>query len=122
MKLRIRENSVRLRLTQSEVAELAESGLVENKTDFGSGQVFVYSVSASDSSNRLKATFEGGHIGIIVPTMTANRWAGTEEVGIEGMDGTLNIMIEKDFACLTVREGEDESDAFPNPKENEINC
>jgi hypothetical protein len=30
-------------------------------------------------------------------------------------DAELRIVVEKDFACLTAREGEDESDNFPNP-------
>ena len=29
--------------------------------------------------------------------------------------GHLTILIEKDFACLAPRDGEDESDMFPNP-------
>jgi hypothetical protein len=38
--------------------------------------------------------------------------AGTQPAA---QDAELRIVIEKDFACLTVREGEDESDNFPNP-------
>ena len=34
MKLRIRGNSIRLRLTQSEVEKIKEMGLVEEKTEF----------------------------------------------------------------------------------------
>ena len=30
-------------------------------------------------------------------------------------DGTLSLLIEKDFKCLTPREGEDEYDGFANP-------
>jgi hypothetical protein len=30
-------------------------------------------------------------------------------------DAELRIVVEKDFACLTAREGEDESDNFANP-------
>ena len=30
----------------------------------------------------------------------------------------LRVLVEKDFACLTVREGEDDEDAFPNPHES----
>jgi hypothetical protein len=31
-------------------------------------------------------------------------------------DGSLRITLEKDFACLAPREGEDESDNFPHPQ------
>jgi hypothetical protein len=30
---------------------------------------------------------------------------------------SLQILVEKDFACLTPRKGEDDGDAFPNPNE-----
>lgn len=114
MKLRIRENIVRLRLTQKEVAEFAKKGLVENRTDFGSSS-FIYSLKASDSAQKLEANFENGRMEVVVPEVIAENWATTQEVGISGETETLKILIEKDFVCLTVREGEDESDAFPNP-------
>jgi hypothetical protein len=34
----------------------------------------------------------------------------------------LTILVEKDFACLTPREGEDESDMFPNPDDDGAKC
>ena len=122
MKLRIRENTVRLRLTKSEVAELAEKGLVENESDFGHGQIFIYALTSSDSAENLEANFNDGRIEIVVPKNTAENWTKSEEVGISGKIGSLKVLIEKDFACLSVREGEDESDAFPHPKETEIDC
>ncbi|HMS43503.1 MAG TPA: hypothetical protein PKE69_24955 [Pyrinomonadaceae bacterium] len=121
MKLRIRENSVRLRLTQSEVAEFGENGLIENKTDFGE-TVFIYAFKSSDLIENLQANFESGRIEIVVPKAVAENWINTQEVGISGEFEKLKILIEKDFVCLSVREGEDESDAFPHPKEQEFNC
>ena len=48
-------------------------------------------------------------------------WALTEQVSMEGEQflddgGKLTILVEKDFTCLAPREGEDESDMFPNPQ------
>ena len=120
MKLRIRENSVRLRLTKSEIAEFAEKGLVENRTEFDN--IFIYALKKSDSAENLQANFENGRIEIIIPKDVADNWTNTEEVGISGTTETLKILIEKDFACLTVRENEDESDNFPHPKEGEMSC
>jgi hypothetical protein len=34
----------------------------------------------------------------------------------------LRILVEKDFACLAPREGEDESDMFPNPLSGKETC
>jgi hypothetical protein len=42
MKLRLQGNSVRLRLTRSEVERLRETGLVEESIEFGSGESLVY--------------------------------------------------------------------------------
>jgi hypothetical protein len=47
-------------------------------------------------------------------------WASTEKAGFEtqqeiGNGKSLRILVEKDFACLERRDGEDESDAFPHP-------
>ena len=36
------------------------------------------------------------------------------ELALEDGD-SLKILVEKDFACLVAREGEDESDMFPHP-------
>ncbi len=116
MKLRIRENSIRFRLTQSEVAEFGEKGLIENKTDFGD-TFFIYALKSSGSIENLQANFENGRIEIVVPKTVSENWVNSQEVGISGEFKKLKILIEKDFACLTVREGEDESDTFPNPTE-----
>ena len=116
MKLRIRENSIRLRLTKSEVAEFGEKGLIENSTEFGKS-AFIYALKSSDSAQNLQASFENGRIEIVVPKAITENWTNTEEVGISGEIESLKVLIEKDFACLTVRENEDESDAFPNPIE-----
>jgi hypothetical protein len=51
-----------------------------------------------------------------VPVDVARAWTDGEEVGIESAAGaTPRILVEKDFACLSPREGEDDGDAFPNP-------
>jgi hypothetical protein len=42
MKLRLQGNSVRLRLTRSEVERLREIGRVEESVDFGAGEVLAY--------------------------------------------------------------------------------
>ena len=31
----------------------------------------------------------------------------------------LKILVEKDFACLAPREGEDETDMYPHPQEGQ---
>ncbi len=117
MKLRIRGNSIRLRLTQSDVARLATEGRVEEATEFRSGTLKYAIVATSDG--HVKAEFEDNAITVSVPENSIAAWADSEQVGIDGMhsipDGELQIQIEKDFACLKPRAGEDDADTFTNP-------
>jgi hypothetical protein len=122
MKLRIRENSVRLRLTKGEVADFAEKGLVENQTVFGNSQIFKYRLRSSEIADKVEIRFENGCIETNVPKTIALKWATSDEVSIVADDHSIRILIEKDFACLTNRENEDESDAFPHPKSDNIRC
>src|SRR5687768_2794560 len=118
MKLRIRGDTIRLRLTQAEVAALAANGVVEETTSFGPGTSFGYAVVARGTS--LAASLSGSRIEVALPVEAARAWATNEEVGIEGEQAAegarrLRILVEKDFACLKPRVGEDDTDAFPNP-------
>lgn len=112
MKLRIRGNSLRLRLSQKEVTQLAEEGRVEDAIAFGPTKL-VYALALGD---QMGATFDGARIVVTLATKDGREWATSEgQVGIERDDGTLRILVEKDFACLKPREGEDDEDAYPNP-------
>jgi hypothetical protein len=117
MKLRIRGNSLRLRLTKTEVAKIAEQGLVEEKTDFGNGQVFVYAVATSIDFETVTAEFKNGQVKVFIPLTIAEIWSTSEEVGISVQQNSLKIQIEKDFNCLTPRNAEEDADTFPHPKE-----
>jgi hypothetical protein len=116
MKLRIRGDSIRLRLTRGEVGDLVAKGVVAERTSLPAGPGFRYQLRADASARAVTATFESGVLGIEVPKAAAETWAASEEVAIRGdvpaQGGTLTILVEKDFPCLTVREGEDDSDAF----------
>jgi hypothetical protein len=120
MKLRIKGNSVRLRLTQGEVARFAEVGLVEEVTEFGAGQKLIYALVRSDSEENVCAGFAVGKLRVIVPAPQADQWANSSQVGVEVEQETdngnkLKILIEKDFTCLAPRSGEDDADAYPHP-------
>ena len=121
MKLRIRGNSIRLRLTQSEVRRLADAGSVEEWTDFGDGRRFGYALRADDDARAPAASFDGAAVTVRLPRDTARRWADGDEVGIEasqptGGSPTLKILIEKDFVCIDGPADENQDDAFPNPR------
>lgn len=120
MKLRIRGNSVRLRLTRPEVAALAAEGEVSEHTAFGGGSRFSYALRSDPRATRVHAAFAEGSVSVTLPSRMAAEWAASEQVGIEAGQPadegeTLRILVEKDFACLAERPGEDDSDAYPHP-------
>ena len=127
MKLRIRDNSVRLRLTRGEVDSLRLHGIVAATTGFPGGREFQYRVESSPAIVNPAAFFSENTISIRLPEAAVLAWATTEQVSLPGEqvldDGAkLNILVEKDFACLAPREGEDESDMFPHPDAGTASC
>ncbi len=124
MKLRIRDNSVRLRLMRGEVETLQKDGLVSASTNFPASRAFRYVVESSPASVTPAAFLSDNVLTVRLPESTVLAWATTEQVSIAGEqslgDGDkLSILVEKDFTCLAPREGEDESDMFPNPNAKE---
>ena len=121
MKLRLRENSIRLRLLQTEIAQLRERGSVSEKISFAPGQTFQYSIGISKNGNEIKARFENGGVKIEIPKTLATEWIETERIGLESeqiVDDNLRlkIVLEKDFSCPERPLDPDNANAFPNPK------
>lgn len=120
MKLRIKGNAVRLRLTQGEVRALGEVGLVQERTEFPGGTALLYRVRSDDKISELSVTYNSNLIEVRVPASVAAEWCGGEQVTLSATPalatGTVEVVLEKDFACLAPRPGEDESDHFPHPR------
>lgn len=119
MKLRIRGNSVRLRLSQTEVEQLAAEGIAEDRVRFSAEASLVYRVQVAPAGP-VRAELGADGVTVTLPRATLERWLDPDEVSIRAeqpIDGgdALKILVEKDFACLVPREGEDQSDLFPNP-------
>ncbi|MFT5513491.1 MAG: hypothetical protein ACI8SE_001899 [Bacteroidia bacterium] len=115
MKIRIKGDTIRLRLSQNEVDEIGNGNMVQEATHFGTS-VFQYSLSTHSSDIKVISRFDNGEIYVSINSDEAKNWAQSDQVGIVSLtDSTPHILIEKDFQCLTVREGEDESDLFNNP-------
>ena len=127
VKIRIRDNSVRLRLTRGEVEEINANGVVTSTTGFPGSREFRYSLESSPASVNPAAFYSDNEIRVRLPETVVHAWATTEQVSIEGEQvlddgGKLTILVEKDFACLAPREGEDESDMYPHPNADEGGC
>ena len=114
MKLRIKGDSIRLRLTRSEVAALADGGRISDQTRFPAGAALGYCVVAEAAVPFVAAGFDGGVVTIRIPLESARAWAGSEEVTIRAElpvdGGTLVLLVEKDFPCTTPRAGVDDRD------------
>lgn len=120
MKLRIRGNSIRLRVSQSEVERIQAEGRCEDEVRFAGGGALRYRVEVVPEGP-LAARLAGTEIALRVPRGAVERWSDPAEVSISGEQalddgGRLALLLEKDFACLAPRAGEDESDLFPNPE------
>jgi hypothetical protein len=119
VKLRIKGDSLRLRLTQGEMRALAEQGAVEDRVAFPGGAALRYRLRTDNNTDTISASYGSNLIEIIVPGPLAERWCGTDLVTLSASQATasgeLRVVLEKDWACLAPREGEDESDNFPHP-------
>jgi hypothetical protein len=120
MKLRIRGNSVRIRVSKPELDAIADTGSAEDKIQFAPANELRYRVDVKEGGD-LEAEFAASLIRVIVPKREVERWLAPEEVSIEGRqaigDGThLRILVEKDYTCLAPRGDEDDSELFANPE------
>jgi hypothetical protein len=118
MKLRLRHNSLRLRVGRSEVASFLESGIVEDSVDFPSIPL-VYILHSSDECKEIQASFMNGWVTVSVPKDQGRAWAEGDTVGMQTKYRGISILIEKDFACThPSSEGEEDenSDVYPHPQ------
>ena len=121
MKLRIKGNSIRFRLTQSEVEIVEQTGVVKAQTKFSNSISLEYEIKAATGLEYVEATYSENKITIKVNESLIRDWAHSDQVTISSSldlssNENLTILIEKDFKCLSPRD-EDESDMFPHPKQ-----
>jgi hypothetical protein len=121
MKLRIHGDSLRLRLSQSDVAQFSKTGFVEDSIQFAPGVSFAYALESLSSLAAPQALYANGWLRIQVPGADATDWIRSDRIGISGDQKLesgkhLSILVEKDFQCLHGDEARD-PDAYPNPLE-----
>lgn len=119
MKLRIQGNSLRLRLSQSEVAQFSKTGFVEDSIQFAPGASLSYTIETASSLPAPLASFQDHWLRVQVPSQTAQDWYTTDRVAISADqrvddEKTLSVLIEKDFQCVHGGDQRD-PDAYPNP-------
>jgi hypothetical protein len=121
MKLRIQGNSIRLRVSRSDLAKFVESGILEETIFFGrnAGSELTYALVRDPVGRGIDVVATAHRFAVQVPAERAVNWAETDEVGVSGevdlgARGILSVLIEKDFACLD-QSAEENEDTFPNP-------
>ncbi len=118
MKIRIKGNSLRIRLSKSEVELFAKEGMVEERTEFVNSTL-IYSVKRTGSET-MSADFVNGNISLFVPGHLLEQWAFSNLVGLDynmllPKGNYLYLLLEKDFKCIDAEVSEDQSDYFENP-------
>ena len=121
MKLRIKGNSLRLRITRPELNRLIDEGRIEENISFAADDRsrLTYSLEHTAAASAPTVRYLPPSLEVRIPTAQAQKWALGEDVGISaaidlGPRGSLDLLIEKDFACMHGND-EENRDAFPNP-------
>ena len=112
MKLRIKSDSLRYRLTRTDVDILAKEGYLEDQISF-TGHPLIYSLQLTEGQE-LTSSFINNKITLCMSHKMVDELLHTDKVGFENMDEKLHLLIEKDFVCLD-EVAEDQSDNYPNP-------
>jgi len=131
MKLRIRGNSLRLRLLRGEVEQFGKTGRVSETIRFGASPAaqLSYVLEFDRQAQNITTHFADNQITVKIPDAVARNWVESEEVtlkseqaiedgkqnGVTESENVLRILIEKDFICLDRKNDPDNDDAFPHP-------
>ena len=118
MKIRIKGNTIRYRLTKTETETFCRTGYITESTQFPNG-TFTYALEAKEGIAHLEATFASNTITLYLPKKDSTEWAIGDTVGFSHIlsletGGGLSLLLEKDFVCLD-ETMEDQSDNYPNP-------
>jgi hypothetical protein len=126
MKLRIKGDSLRLRVAPSEMARLLEGGRVEDTIHFGAGrdESLTYALEQDANARSLAVRYQPARVTVVLPASEALAWTQGDAVGVYGAvdvgTARLEIAVEKDWACLDKGEAENR-DTFANPNQG-ANC
>lgn len=123
MKLRIRDNALRLRLSVSEVACVAAGETVAGRMPLPGGEALVYRLMAGELPG---ATLVDTVLSVSFPPDALRDWASGDAVSLSGQceasGNMLELLVEKDFACLSPRAGNDDDDTFAHPEAGSQHC
>jgi hypothetical protein len=125
MKLRIKGNSLRLRVSPSEMERLLSAGGIEEIVHFAPDQdaKLTYALELEVSKQEITVRYRPQEVTVVLSSESVRKWARSEKVGIYGVVdvgcGQLTLAVEKDFACLDGSEAGNE-DSFTNPNSAKV--
>jgi hypothetical protein len=121
VKLRINGNSLRLRVSRSELARFQAGERIEETIHFSAAPeaTLTYALESASKPSPVTVRYGSREVTVILSVDRARIWVAPSEVGVYatldlGPAGSLEVVVEKDFACLD-RSDDDNSDTFANP-------
>lgn len=105
MKLRIEDNSLRLRLSGAEAAQFGQTGRLAAVVHLGPGpEDKLNYVLERAESEEFRVTYGAAALTVKVPAALADHWTQTDQIGLAAtlmvlQDQLLHILIEKDLGC-----------------------
>src|ERR1700678_163466 len=107
MKLRIKGNSLRLRVSRSELARFQAGGRIEETIHFTAAPeaTLTYALESALKPSPVSVRYGPREVTVILSKDRARIWGAQSEVGVYttldmGSAGSLEIVGEKDFPCL----------------------
>lgn len=125
MKLRIKGDSLRLRIGPTEVKRLIETGRIAEMIHFSptAEASLTYALETAAQAETITVRYVSREVAVLLSADQARVWAEGAEVGLYGYapiaNGLLEIAVEKDFACLDKDDAENE-DTYPHPQEGAV--
>ena len=125
MKLRIKGNSLRVRITPSEMVRLLESGRIDETIHFAADENahLTYALEHAPGATAISVRYSPNEVAVVLSSTEARRWSSGGDVGLYGETptarGPIQVAVEKDFACLDKDDAEN-VDTFPNPHQGAV--
>jgi hypothetical protein len=121
MKLRIKGNSLRLRVSRSELGRFLAGEEIAETIRFAAAPEakLTYALARGTQASAAIVRYRPQEVMVLLSQEQVQGWSRESEVGVYTLvdiapEGLLELIVEKDFACLD-RSDEANKDTFANP-------
>jgi len=108
------------------LARLLETGRVEETIHFAppADAKLTYALEHAAMQQEMTVRYGAQEVAVVLSFESASKWAKSEQVGMSGNVDVgkgchLEVLVEKDFACLDGKHMKNE-DTFPNPNRGAV--